>query len=96
MVPLNFSFWVSVPEKYNNKGGPGIPILVVSEPESPPTKMSLFVFWFIRNLKISMKVKPITIRLIPSFNLFISINRKVIIPTGRPIILPAANLLRIP
>lgn len=73
-----------------------MPILVVREPERPPTNRSRLLFRLIRNLKMSIKVSNKMSRLTMSFKLFKSIIKKTAIPTGNPSELPAMNLFKTP
>lgn len=83
---------MSVPVKYSNKGGPGIPILVVKRPDIPPTMKSPNGVAFIFRLKISNKVTIKRRILIPSLKASISIDINIKIPKGTPAILPKVNL----
>jgi hypothetical protein len=81
-----------VPEKYRSRGGPGIPILVVSAPDHPPARKSRILDCLMRNFMISKTVSTMMIRLINTFKRLISIRVKTIIPRGKPGMLPTTNL----
>lgn len=88
VVARSCSFLMSVPVKYNNNGGPGMPILVVNAPETPPTMKSLIGVPFILNLHINNNVNNKRRTLTTNFITVILLNIKIVKPNGRPTILP--------